>query len=448
MNNNKIYAAFLVFLGLFLSGAAADEDAAGVQKGGVKYSLSVQDAVDTALKNNVSIKRQEITLNAAERSKNHSWNSLSPSISVGAAAGVPVDALSDSKSDYTASLGLSATASLSLSANLYTTMKSAKLNYEQSKISFEEALRTIEFSVRQSYYELIYEKENIKLQEANLKVAKQQYENNLAKYNSGRLSEVDALSAEVNYKAKIPTVESARASYQNAMDSFKQVLGLMIDDEVELTGSLNDYLYLDEIAVDEKTVTSSSIKNLELKIESAKTSVLDKRFSAFAPSLNASFKWEEKTWYAGYTGKEEAEDPKKSASLTLSASIPLDGLLPWSSKNDAVDSAKDTLKDYELQLENEKKTFVRTIGSSLRSIKQSQEAIRYKQANVELAQRTYDMTLEAYNRGTKDLLTLQNANNTLLSAQLSLNSETLTLSKNILSLENTAGLKAGELVKK
>jgi outer membrane protein TolC len=447
MNNNKIYAAFLVFLGLFLSGAAADEDAAGVQKGGVKYSLSVQDAVDTALKNNVSIKRQEITLNAAERSKNHSWNSLSPSISVGAAAGVPVDALSDSKSDYTASLGLSATASLSLSANLYTTMKSAKLNYEQSKISFEEALRTIEFSVRQSYYELIYEKENIKLQEANLKVAKQQYENNLAKYNSGRLSEVDALSAEVNYKAKIPTVESARASYQNAMDSFKQVLGLMIDDEVELTGSLNDYLYLDEIAVDEKTVTSSSIKNLELKIESAKTSVLDKRFSAFAPSLNASFKWEEKTWYAGYTGKEE-KDPEKSASLTLSASIPLDGLLPWSSKNDAVDSAKDTLKDYELQLENEKKTFVRTIGSSLRSIKQSQEAIRYKQANVELAQRTYDMTLEAYNRGTKDLLTLQNANNTLLSAQLSLNSETLTLSKNILSLENTAGLKAGELVKK
>ncbi len=447
MNNNKIYAAFLVFLGLFLSGAAADEDAAGVQKGGVKYSLSVQDAVDTALKNNVSIKRQEITLNAAERSKNHSWNSLSPSISVGAAAGVPVDALSDSKSDYTASLGLSATASLSLSANLYTTMKSAKLNYEQSKISFEEALRTIEFSVRQSYYELIYEKENIKLQEANLKVAKQQYENNLAKYNSGRLSEVDALSAEVNYKAKIPTVESARASYQNAMDSFKQVLGLMIDDEVELTGSLNDYLYLDEIAVDEKTVTSSSIKNLELKIESAKISVLDKRFSAFAPSLNASFKWEEKTWYAGYTGKEE-KDPEKSASLTLSASIPLDGLLPWSSKNDAVDSAKDTLKDYELQLENEKKTFVRTIGSSLRSIKQSQEAIRYKQANVELAQRTYDMTLEAYNRGTKDLLTLQNANNTLLSAQLSLNSETLTLSKNILSLENTAGLKAGELVKK
>ncbi len=447
MNNNKIYAAFLVFLGLFLSGAAADEDAAGVQKGGVKYSLSVQDAVDTALKNNVSIKRQEITLNAAERSKNHSWNSLSPSISVGAAAGVPVDALSDSKSDHTASLGLSATASLSLSANLYTTMKSAKLNYEQSKISFEEALRTIEFSVRQSYYELIYEKENIKLQEANLKVAKQQYENNLAKYNSGRLSEVDALSAEVNYKAKIPTVESARASYQNAMDSFKQVLGLMIDDEVELTGSLNDYLYLDEIAVDEKTVTSSSIKNLELKIESAKTSVLDKRFSAFAPSLNASFKWEEKTWYAGYTGKDE-KDPEKSASLTLSASIPLDGLLPWSSKNDAVDSAKDTLKDYELQLENEKKTFVRTIGSSLRSIKQSQEAIRYKQANVELAQRTYDMTLEAYNRGTKDLLTLQNANNTLLSAQLSLNSETLTLSKNILSLENTAGLKAGELVKK
>lgn len=410
------------------------------------YNLTVEDAVKIALDNNVSVKRQAITLEAAERSKKDSWNSVSPSVSVGATSTLPVDALSfgDQSSDYNASLAVNASVSLSFSANLYTSIKSAKLLYEQSKISFDDALKSIELSVRESYYELLYKKENIVLQEENLRVAKKQYENNLAKYNSGRLSEVDSLSAEVNYKSMIPTVESARTAYQNSMDSFKQVLGLKIDDTVELTGSLADELYLGDVSVDEKSVTSSSIKALESKLESAKVSVLDKRFSAFAPSISASYSWRDSTWYYGGTVE---SDPKKSSSLTLSASIPLDGMFAWSAKNNAIDTAKDSVKDYELQLDDEKKSFVRTINSSLRSIAQSQEAIRYKQANVQLAQRTYDMTEEAYNRGTKDLLTLQNSNNTLLSAKLSLNNEILTLTKAILNLEYTIGAPAGSLKK-
>lgn len=412
-----------------------------------EYRLSVDDAVSLAKENNVSIQRSQITLDAALRSKNHSWNSVSPTLSLGASSSVPLDSLTggDQKSDYAASFGISATASVSLSANLYTQIQSAKLAYEQQKITFDDAVREIELSVRQSYYGLIYESENIKLQEENLKIAKTQYENNLQKYNAGRLSEVDALSAEVNYKSKIPTVENARITYQNDMDSFKQVLGLMIGDKVELSGSLSDCLYLDEIKVEQKDVKSSKISLLESKIESAKNSVLDKRFSAFSPSLNASFSWRDASWYAGYNGT--APDASKSASLSLSASIPLDGVLPWSSKNDAVDSAKDSLKDYELQLDDAYKDIKRTVDASLRSIKQSQEAIKYRQANVALAQKTYDMTSEAYSRGTKDLITLQNANNTLLDAQVSLNSEILTLTRAILNLENTIGAEFGSLTK-
>lgn len=419
------------------------------KKDAKQYSLSVDDAVELARKNNVSIQRSQITLEAALRDKNHSWNSVSPSLSVGASSSVPVDALTggDQSSDYTARFGISATASLSLSANLYTQIKSAKLAYDQQQITFDDAVRQIELSVRQSYYGLIYEKENIKLQEENLRIAKQQYESNLAKYNAGRLSEVDALSAEVNYKSKIPTVESSRTTYKNDMDSFKQVLGLMLFDEVELNGSLDDYLYLDDISVDLRNVKSAELDLLKSKVESAKTSVLDKRFSAFAPSLNASLSWGDSYWYLGYSGDNKS-DATKSASVSLSATIPLDGVLPWSSRNDAIDSAKDTVKDYELQFDDKLKDVKRSVDASVRSIKQSQEAIRYKQSNVDLAQKTYDMTAEAYNRGTKDLLTLQNANSTLLEAKVSLNNEILTLARSLMSLEYTIGADFGSLTVK
>lgn len=406
-------------------------------------ALSVDEAVEMAKKNNVSVARGKITLDAVARAKAHSWNSVSPSASVSASSSIPVDSLSDTESKYTASYGVSASVSVSLSGNLFTSMNAAKIAYESGKLTFDDAVKSVELSVREAFYGLLYEKENIVLQEKNLEIAKTQYNNNLAKYNQGRLSEIDVLSAEVNYKSKIPTVESARTTFLNDLASFKQTLGLSLDEEVELDGSLDDLINLNEITVDEKNVQSSSIKQLEYKVASAKNSVMDKRFSAFSPSLKASLDWSDRSWYVGYDGT--APDAQKSASISLSATIPLDGVLPWSARNDAIDTAKDTLKDLELQLENEKKNLTRTVMSSLRSIKQSQESIKYKQANVKLAQKTYDMTAEAYNRGAKDLLTLQNANTSLLNAQVSLKSETLTLIKAILNLENTIGIPFGTL---
>lgn len=413
-------------------------------------SLTVEEAVEKAKENNIDVARAQITLDAAARAKAHSWNSIIQTASVGASSSIPIDALSDNKAGYTANLGLSATLSLSLSTDLYTSMQSAKINYESGKLTFDDTVKSVEKSVREAFYGLLYEKENILLQEKNLEIAKTQYTSNLARYNQGRLSEIDVLSAEVNYKSKIPTVESARTTFLNELDSFKQTVGIPTDEKIELEGSLDDLINLNEISLDSQNVQSSSIKSLEFELAAAKNTVLERRFSAFAPSLSASLDWSDKTWYSGYdesvVGKAKS-DPEKSTSVTLKVSIPLDGVLPWSVRNDAIDSAKDTAADLELQLENEKKNLKRTIDSSLRSIKQSQESIKYKQANVTLAQKTYDMTQEAYNRGTKDLLTLQNANTSLLDAQVSLKSETLTLIRAILNLENTIGVPFGTLGK-
>lgn len=403
--------------------------------------LTVEDSVKLALKNNVSIERSEITLNALKRTKNHSWNSISPSISLGANSSVPINSLSDEESNYTASMGVSATLSLNLTANLYTKIQSAKYDYEIGQIDFSDSVRSIENSVRQTFYGLLYEKENIVLQEKNLQTAKSQYQTNLQKYNAGRLSEIDVLSAEVNYKSAIPTVENAKTIFENDLASFKQMLGLNLDEKIELDGTLDSLIYLDEIKIEKNEIKSSRIKILEKKIENAKNSVLDKRFSAYAPSLNASVSMRKQSWYLGYDG--ETPDPKKSTSLSLSATLPLDGYFPWSSKNDAIDSAKDSVKDLELQLKNEKISLQLSIDSYLRSIKQSQVAIKSKQANVKLAQKNYNMIYEAYNRGTRDLLSVQNANNSLLSAQVSLKSEIYNLNKNILNLRLICNEKLG-----
>ena len=379
------------------------------------YVLNVDKAVALALENNVSVERSVISLKNAETAKKYGWNSAAPSLKGGVSSSIPLNSISDTSVD------LSVTLSLNLTANLFSQIKNTKNAWEQSEISFRQAVRNVEKSVRQAFYTLIYEKENILFQEENLKNAKTQYENNLVKYSNGRLSEIDAISAEVSYKQKIPLVEQARTTFQNDLDSFKQILGLKIQDKVELEGSLDDILFLGEINIEGMDFNSDKVKLLEKKLEGAEISVLDGKFSAYAPSISSSVKWND------------------SFSASVSASIPLDGVFPWSSQNIAVKKAKNSVNDLQLQLSDAKKDFLREIQSSLRSIRQIQESIKYSQANIALAEKTFLMTQEAYSRGTKDLLTLQNAGTTLLNAQVTLNSNILSLGKTILELENSIG---------
>ena len=53
---------------------------------------------------------------------------------------------------------------------------------------------------------LIYQKENLALQERSLETSREQYQNNQEKFRNGKISELDALTSRVNYESKKPAV--------------------------------------------------------------------------------------------------------------------------------------------------------------------------------------------------------------------------------------------------
>ena len=407
-----------------------------------RVALSLADAVDMALERNVTIARNTISLGANERAKSHAWNSISPSASVSGGLSVP-DGIGDSgsPSDYTAEL--SGAISLSFSPNLFTSIKSARISYEQGGVSYEQACRTVELNVREAFYGLLYEKENITLQERNLQTAKDQYEQNLAKYNQGRMSELDVLSAEVRYKSLQPTVENAHITFLNDLEAFAQLIGMDGTAQIDLQGSLDDVQVSGRVTLDGVEINAPAVVSLQKQLEKAQNDLLAARFSAYAPSITAS--WSHGLSYSPNKEKNGEHELKNNGTISLKATIPLDGVLPWSQRADGVASAQDTIADLELQLSDARRSLAVSTQSSLRKISQSQSSLTARRANVELAQRTYDMTLQAYNRGTKDLLSLQNASDDLLSAQVSLMSEQRALISAVLALEHTIGVPFGTL---
>ncbi len=406
--------------------------------------ISIDDAVVLAAENNISLKRQKITLDTLERRNKTSWNGISPSVSLSGRWSKSLDGIVtdyDAPDGYNYSVG--ADVNLSLTPSLYTSIVDAKIKYEAGKVAYEEAERQVELSVRKLFYSLLYSQESINLQKRNMETARLRYENNRDKYNRGQLSELDLLQSQYSYESQRPAIESAEISYQNSLASFKQTLGIPQNEKIELEGALEANLPTAELKIGKTVDDLFSIKKLKAGIVQQKNSLLSTRFSAYAPSITASYAYS----LAGSNETKDLKSHKETQTITLGVRIPLDGMLPWSTGALSVANQKSNLKDLELQLENERTTLELNLQNSIKNIELKQNQMQLLNRNVEIAQKTYDMTLAAYNHGSRDLLTLQNASDALMKAKLDRQSHIYNLICAIFDLENTLGLPFGTLGK-
>ena len=398
--------------------------------------LTIDDAVILAADNNLSLKRNQLALNQLELKDKYSWNSVSPSIGASAQFG-------NGLQENSTSLSISGNVSFRLTPALYSSIKSAKLNYENGITSYETAVKTVEKNVRQIFYSLIYSKENLSLLNRNLETAKQRYDLSQEKFSRGQLSELDLLTTQMNYESLKPSYESAEIAYENSIANFKQLLGINQNEQIELIGNLDEMMnvYINQDLLEYNIEELPTVKEIKSKIELAKTNLLATKFSAWGPSISLGYNASK----AGQdmTGEFAWADFKQSVSVGVS--IPLDGYLPWSNGSLSVSAQKSNLEDLNLQLENEKTTVELTIKKYIKEINQAKSQLSSLQNNVALAQKTYDMTLNAYNYGSRDLLTLQNAADSLLKSKNQLQSQVYNLICKIMDLEFTLGLPLGAL---
>ncbi|MCF0241250.1 MAG: TolC family protein [Treponema sp.] len=416
-----------LFLGAFLSA----ED----------LTLSVEQAVELAMQNNISVKQAERTLKSAERADKYSWNSVSPSISASGNLSIPLMENAQTKSQDM-SVSVSGSASIRLSPSLYTSIRSAKLDLEQGLITYEEACRSVELNVRKIFYSILLSEENIATQKRSMEAAKRQYETNREKFNRGQLSELDLLQSQVNYESKMPSIESQENQLINSMENFKQLLGVNREIHLILSGSLKEIESFDGKSVDFNISKIPSVIKIEKQVEAQENRLMATRFSAWGPTLSASY-----SIGAGQTLKEGQEFKLQNHSLSIGVSIPLDGYLPWSSGAMSIENQKDSLASLKDNLENTKTTVQLSIENSLRTIRQAQSQKKSLESTVSLAQKTYDMVQTAYNHGSKDLNSLKNAEDSLINAKSQLLNQDYTLVTAILELENILGVPFGSLSK-
>ena len=279
------------------------------------YRLSLEEAVEIALKNNLDLKTSEIALRTKQRNKRQVYNQLMPSLSTGvtlsrsnlnpgenmrkmfssgsgSSGGTTSMIPSSVYPDWTASFQVNGT--FALNGAFFTAVETVQNDYLAGLITYEDAKATLAKNIKQAYFDLIYLGENVSLIRESLEMAEKRYRQAQRNYNSGLVPDVDLLQAQVSMENVRPQLLQAQNTYDTSLLQFKINLGLNIEDTVVLDNSVLDAADEMQIELDAANLSnqylndrydSQSIRaNIDLLQSNKKSAMV----SAMSPTFSVS----------------------------------------------------------------------------------------------------------------------------------------------------------------
>jgi outer membrane protein TolC len=399
----KVYCLFLILAGVAMSLSAQEP-----------LILTEDLAVSLALGQNLSLKSSLLDLESSQESNENSWNVFLPDFTVsgGTTRSEELFTVDSSQDDDSWTVWGSVDASLTLNYAAIQAMDADQLSYDSQSLSYETAKNQLISSVRKQFYYLLANKENLELVKKNLDLAEKRYIQTKTNFENGLASELSVLESRNSYESIRPSYTNTKTSYETQLMSFKNLLGLDLNQEIDVTGSLDTpVLDLDASSLINKFMAKrldvqSAVKNLDIQ-ENLKEAT---NFSKRTPSISLSGDW------SNYTYDTSDLDWNDAVSLTLSLSLPLNGFIPGSEDTLEINDTAREVEQARLQLQEIMDSAEQDIHTLVMQLEGYLENIEITAFSVELAQRTYEMTESAYEFGTKELLDLEDAQNKLLSA--------------------------------
>jgi outer membrane protein TolC len=249
-------------------------------------TLSLEDAVERGIENNLSLKKSLIDLSIAEYSANRLWSEVFPTITGGLSASFASPLFSDSSSStsYYTNVELN----LALNAGIPYAMKNIKLAYQTKLLSYEDARNQLEIQLTKSFYGLIADRDNLAVLADMLNLAQAQYERDQVAFRNGRIGELPLMRSQLALENARYNLNAVTASHARRMGDFLVQLGLAHDEDAALEGKIETVKV--EIDVEqlilENLFRRPDIVSQRNEIERLENAEKQTAYSARAPSLS------------------------------------------------------------------------------------------------------------------------------------------------------------------
>lgn len=433
--------------------------------------LSVDAAVDLALKNNLGLQSSLIDTAGKKRKVDTAWNVFVPTVDVGGS--LVRTNLEQSVSGFAPvplgmpgvygvvpysvdlprwNLSASISASLNLNIAVFEGIKNLKMDYQAGLLSYEKAKAQLERDVRKSYYQILLLRENIVLMNENLAAAQRRVALARDNFRAGLVPELTVLQAQVAAENLRPVIAELNNALESSLAAFAMHLGLPHGTRLELSDlAPPDFVDLDLAELISKAATGKpdiqELKQSLLLLESGRKLAF---YQTYTPTLslgwNADPTFQGDPWGDSWT----MEDGWKQRSGMFRATIGyrLNGFLPFSKEAQGLLDLDETAKKLSIGLAQAVRGTEVEVYSTVLKLEKSRKSVEALRLNVDLAERAYRLTEEAYRAGIKDLLEVQNSELELRKAQLEVVKEKFNYMTGLLDLEYAVGVPFGTLTRR
>lgn len=384
---------------------------------------SLEDCIDYAMQQNIQVQKSKIIEEENTENTKKAQAALFPNLSFSTSHNFnnrPYnnDAAAHTNS-YNGNYGLNLLWTLYNGGKRQNTIQQQKLNTQIAGLNVTQTENDIKESITQSFIQILYANESVKVNQNTLDVSQAQLERGKELLTAGSIAQSDYAQLEAQYSSDRYQLVNAQATLKNYKLQLKQLLELEGETEMELKlPQINNENVLSGLP--SKTDVYESALLLRPEIQSSKLNMEATQLnvniakSGYLPTLSfTAGTGSSHTTGTDFTfGSQVKNGWNNFAGLTLS--IPIYNNRETKT---AVRIARLESSTSKLNYIDEQKTLFRTIETLWLDATSAQERFIAAQENLRSTQTSYRLVNEQFNLGMKNTVELLTEKNNLLSAQ-------------------------------
>lgn len=270
--------------------------------------------------------------------------------------------------------------------------------------------------VKQAFYAVLLAKEAFNVYKDVYENAVENFVQTERRYNAEKASELEYTRAKSVVAGAIPNVYNAESSVMLALWQLKAVMGVDLDRNIDVAGSLGDYstqMFRDIHDNDDPSLDyNTTLRQLELQADQLASSVRMYK-AAYLPTLSAAFAYNMIAMTNDFKFSEYKWSPYSYVGLSLNIPIFTGFKRHYDVKQAKVQAVELDLQriETERQLRIAIRQFLNTMETSMNSYHAATEA-------VGLARKAYDIAAKSYKVGKGTITDMNDAQLTLTQASL------------------------------
>lgn len=285
---------------------------------------------------------------------------------------------------------------------VFTAIKAAEEYEKLTDYTYQATVKGVLSGAKKAFYQTLLLKKVWEVKQETEKNALDNYNLVKNKFNNGLVSKLELLQSEVRWKNLIPETQLAERNYKLAINSLKSLTGIPVEQEMELTGSLETFPVRPESLDINYALKNRDDYNAMVWENNLRTTNIDVEYANHFPTVYASMVYR----YSAQSDRISFEEENNAVIAGINVKIPIFNGMQTSAK---VQRAKIEVEKSQLRINKFKEKIEIELKNLTLRFDEAQKRIISAEATKSIALQAYQIAESSSKNGLATQLELKDA---------------------------------------